>query len=44
MPGILNQFKPLTRRFARSPMFTAVTVLTLAIGTGRWTLSGRSNA
>ena len=34
MPGILNQFKPLTRRFARSPMFTAVTVLTLAIGIG----------
>ena len=32
--GSANQFKHLLRRLLRSPMFTLVTVLTIAIGVG----------
>jgi|SRR5271166_4524167 len=34
MQGIGNQFKQVLRRLARTPMFTAITMLTLAAGIG----------
>src|SRR5580658_6363916 len=34
MGFIVNRLKPVVRRLARAPMFTAVTLLTLAVGIG----------
>ena len=31
---VLDQFKQVTRRLSRAPLFTAITLLTLAIGVG----------
>jgi hypothetical protein len=34
MGFIVNRLKPVVRRLAHSPMFTAITLITLAVGIG----------
>ena len=38
MTGLLNQLRQVVRRLGRAPMFTAITLLTLAIGVGANTM------